>query len=225
MLNSLTIVKKAEVAFRTTEIVFKTTRPFAFIAGQYVTITLPGLKNLPPKEQFRDFSIASPPEDGEYISIALRRSESPFKKELLRDDRMPEVIMEGPKGVFILPERLPQPVVFIAGGIGITPFLSIMRHLRAAHIPLRPTLFFYNKSRETAPYLNELEAPESNANLISNFGPMTEKEVVERLPTLSSDALWYIAGPRGFVRKAREVLTHIKIGECNIKSEEFSGYE
>lgn len=222
--QSATIEKVTEIALNTTEVIFKTSQPFAFVAGQYVTITLPALKHLPAKEQFRDFSIASPPEDSGHIGIAVRNSASRFKQELLRPDKAAEVLLDGPKGNFTLPVGQTMPVAFVAGGVGITPFLSMIRHIVLAKLSLKPTLFYYNRSQETAPYLGELERYGDSIRLVSVFGIMTAKEINRYLAGHPQKSLWYLAGPRGMVKAARAILTTLRVRDDCVKSEEFSGY-
>lgn len=224
--QSVTIEKISTVATGTTEVIFKTPQPFLFTAGQYITVTLPSLKHLPIKEQFRDFSIASSPEDSERVAIAFRNSESHFKKELLRGDKTAHILIEGPKGIFTLPEDFGTPVVLVAGGIGITPFLSMIRHIRTVKIPLiMPALFYYNRDRESAPYLSELEGYGGSLQIISIFGKMAEKEIAAYLEDHPEKSMWYLCGPRGLINTAREILTRLRVDDLYINSEEFSGYE
>ncbi len=223
MTQSATIEKVSTVAKDTTEIIFNITKPFSFIAGQYVTVILPVLRDLPTKDQSHDFSICSAPEE-DSVAIVFRNSDSAFKQELLQTDHVPEIMIEGPKGIFTLPDPYAASVAFVAGGVGISPFLSIIRHLRMEKSAIRPTLFYYNRDRESAPYLAELEGYADTIDLVSVFGMMTEKEVASYHAT-HADALWYLAGPRGMVQTAREILATINIDDRVIKSEEFAGYE
>ena len=145
------------VAQGTTEAVFAfTDGELRFTAGQYVTITAPGLEHLPIEKQFHDFSIASSPTNAKEIRIAFRDSESPFKLAVLNVALGTEFIIEGPKGIFTLPEIADKPIVFIAGGIGITPFHSMLRYAYESKLSYRITLFYYNASELRTPYLGEL---------------------------------------------------------------------
>jgi len=227
MTQSATIEKIITIAPETFEVTLKLSESLPFIAGQYVTVTLSSLKELPTREQFRDFSIASPPEYDGHITIAMRNSKSVFKKQLLTGDKNMEVLIEGPKGIFTLPEEMVVggKLCFIAGGIGVTVFLSMVRHIVFKKLPIKPTLFYYNRDRENATYLNELEGYSDSINLVPVFGKMTNLEVENYLETNPEGNIWYLAGPRGLVRTAREILTGLKVDERSIKSEEYSGYE
>ena len=135
------------------------------------------------------------------------------------------VCAEGPKGVFTLPEDLSVPIVFLAGGVGIAPFLSMIRHVANTKALARITLFYYNRDRESAAYLDELERYSDFLHLIAVFGDMTPEPIADYVEMLQEPSFWYIAGPRGMVKVAREILTKLSVDERYIKSEEFSGYE
>ena len=197
---------------------------FNFRAGQYVSVTLPSLKNLELREQFRDFSIASSPTELPRLSISFRVSESVFKQTLLAMGIGDEIIIEGPAGVFTLPESGEKPLVFIAGGIGIDPFRSMLKFVTEKNLPYKITLLYFNRSAESAAYLAELETlSQKNPSLkiVNVLGPLEEKHISD---LMAPEAIWYIAGPPGMVHAAREVLTKNGIMDINIKTEEFSGY-
>src|SRR6266550_619037 len=68
-----------------------------------------------------------------------------------------ELEVEPPKGTFVLPEDASRPLVFVAGGIGITPFRSMLRYIQDKGLPHRVTLISSNRDRESTPFLAELE--------------------------------------------------------------------
>lgn len=217
------IEKRSILCENTTEIILKTKTPFNFTAGQYVTITLPTLQSLSPKDQSRDFSIASPPEDVNHITIAFRDSESVYKKELLRPDYFGEVTIDGPKGILVLPETYSIPIVFIAGGIAISPFLSIIQHVISQKLPYNINVLYYNHKKETTAYLeelNELTKNQLNIKIDFKFKRITDED----LHIYPQDSLWYVAGSRGMVKLARVMLSGMHINERFIKTEEYAGY-
>lgn len=226
--QTATVEKTSAIAEGSTEVVFALSKPLRFIAGQYITITLPSLAHLPEKEQSRDFSIVSAPEDSDRIAIAFRNSTSAFKTELLRKDiSSVSVRMKGPRGIFTLPDTLTpsDSITFLAGGIGITPFLSMIRHIKNVPIDIKPTLFYYNRSRESAPYFSEIEAYGGNIiTFIPTIGALTAESIKRYQESCKSNGLWYACGPRGLMVAARKALTEIGISDEFIKSEEFSGY-
>ncbi|QQS15541.1 MAG: FAD-dependent oxidoreductase [Candidatus Moraniibacteriota bacterium] len=222
-----TIEGIATRALNTTEVTFGISEPFKFTAGQYVTVTLPTLYHLAEREQYREFSLISPPEDASRLSIVFRNSGSHFKQEILRGrdiGRNIKVSLEGPKGVFTLSQDLSMPIVFLAGGIGIAPFLSMMRHLSNLKISADITLFYCNRNRESATYLDEIMSYEF-VRCIPVFGDLSLTLIESHAKEYSKDGLWYVSGPRGMVRTAREILTALSVEDRYIRSEEFSGYE
>lgn len=213
-----------EIAQNTAGVDFELPKKFSFKAGQYVSVTLPSLKDLEIREQFRDFSIASSPNELPRLSISFRISESIFKKTLLGMSPGDEVVIDGPAGIFTLPDKTERPLVFIAGGIGIDPFRSMLKFVTEENLPYRITLAYFNRDSESAAYLAELKAiSEKNPmiKMVNFFGPLEERHISG---LASSGAIWYIAGPPGMVRAARGILEKIGIMETDIKTEEFSGY-
>ncbi|QQR77654.1 MAG: FAD-dependent oxidoreductase [Candidatus Moraniibacteriota bacterium] len=224
----MTLESMSTKAINTTEVILRTSEPFVFTAGQYVTVTLPTLYHLQEREQYREFSLISPPEDTRRLAIVFRNSNSHFKQEILRErevGRDIKVSIEGPKGVFTLPKDMSIPIVFLAGGVGIAPFLSMMRHIANAKISANITLFYYNRNKESAAYLEELRGCKHLVSFIPIFGDIAPEPIESYVKKYSEQSLWYLAGPRGMVRVAREILTKLAIDDRYIKSEEFSGYE
>lgn len=220
-----TIEKVNNVAENTTEVVFKLSEGLYFIAGQYISVTLPTLSALDIREQFRDFSIASDPIDSKNVSIIFRNSESKFKKEILTKGVGLEVLISGPKGVFTLKEESNIPILFIAGGVGVTPFLSIIRNLKSTDNKIRPTLFYFNRSRESAVYLDELENSKEYVDLHAIMDKVEEKYFVDYFDKYSTKVSCYIAGPAAMTKSIREILSKLEVEDIYIKTEEFTGYE
>ena len=197
---------------------------FNFEAGQYITVTLPNLKHLEVREQFRDFSVASSPNKLPYLSIVFRGSGSAFKKDLLGLVKGSEVIVEGPAGIFTLPQDFKRQLVFIAGGVGIAPFHSIIGFISENKLPYEITLIYCNRSTESSAYLADLEETSKqipSVTLIKVFGLLEEKNIVK---LTNQNQIWYIAGPSGMVKTARKILEGLDIMDINIRTEEFTGY-
>ena len=122
---------------------------FRFRPGQYLRLGLPSLADRPITDQFHAFSIASSSRNHQTLRLIFRLSDSIFKQTINTLQPGNEVIIEGPLGIFTLPHHIKQPIVMLAGGIGVAPFLSILHTLRG-----RPshtvTLYYFNVSKETA---------------------------------------------------------------------------
>lgn len=212
---------------------------FDFRAGQSIDLTLLNPPETDAEGNTRAFSIASAPFESD-LMIATRMRDTAFKRVLGKASPGLEVKIEGPSGSFVLHRKAEKPAVLLAGGIGITPFLSIIRqatHDKAAH---QIYLLCSNRRPEDAPFLDVLEeAAHRNPNfhLIATMtqmgsshrewsgrtGFITSEMLLEHLPAIQG-AIYYLAGPPAMVTAMRGILAGANIDEDDIRTEEFSGY-
>ena len=222
------LLRRDTIAEHTVEVIFGVPDfAWGFTAGQYVTITTHGLEHLDVRSQFRDFSIASSPLQKGEFSVAFRVSQSPFKHVLLSCPIGAVFSIDGPKGVFTQPDEPDQPLNFIAGGIGITPFLSMLRFGTGMALSRRITLYYFNHSMESAAYLPELTQCAQTMpsfTLYHTVGHMTDAAIIQAVQESSANARWYIAGPPAMVAHAQMVLRTQNISDRLITSESFTGY-
>ena len=156
------LTSRHEIAESTMAFRFAKPADFQFRAGQSVDITLLNPPETDAEGNTRAFSIASAPFDGE-LMIATRMRDTAFKRVLRKANLPLKVKIEGPSGSFVLHRKAEKSAVFLAVGIGITPFLSIIReatHERASH----QLYFFYSNRRpEDTAFLDLLsEAAKQN---------------------------------------------------------------
>ncbi len=212
---------------------------FQFRAGQSIDLTLLNPPETDAEGNTRAFSLASAPFDSD-LMIATRMRDTAFKRVLGKSGVELQVKIEGPSGSFVLPRKAEKAAVFLAGGIGITPFLSIIRqaaHEKAAH---QIYLFYSNRRPEDAPFLEELSEAAAQNPSFHLMATMTEMDksrrpwkgetgfidkdmLVKCLPSLSGP-LYYLAGPPAMVAAMRRMLTVAGVDEDDIRTEEFSGY-
>jgi ferredoxin-NADP reductase len=212
---------------------------FEFIPGQTVDITLNNPPETDAEGNTRTFSIASAPADPG-LMITTRLRDTAFKR-VLRSTALPsEVKIDGPHGSFTLHKNPAKAAVFLAGGIGITPFFSIAQQAARTRLPHQIYLFYSNHRPEDAPFLTTLrQLAEQNANF--HFIPtmtdverskmewrgergVIDREMLERhLPSLQGP-IYYIAGPPGMVTAMRQMLANAGADEDDIRTEEFAGY-
>jgi ferredoxin-NADP reductase len=130
--------------------------------------------------------------------------------------------------------------VFLAGGIGITPFSSILRQANHDQAPHKLYLFYSNRRPEDAPFLETLQGLERtnpNFRLIATMTDMShskrtwngetgviDREMLSRHLSDLRGPIFYIAGPPGMVAGIREMLVASSVDEDDIRTEGFAGY-
>lgn len=214
-------------------------KPAGFQAGQYLDVTLVNPPETDAEGNIRSLSIASAPED-EHLLVATRMRDTAFKRVLRMASFDLEVKMEGPMGSFTLHNNATKPAVFLAGGIGITPFSSILRHAARARLPHHLYLFYSNRRPEDAAFMNILNAlvkENPNFKFIPSMSEMNKsaqkwtgetgfinREMLARhLPSLQGP-IYYMAGPPAMVAAMREMLITAGVDEDDLRTEEFAGY-
>jgi ferredoxin-NADP reductase len=212
---------------------------FQFKAGQYVDISLINPPETDSQGIIRSFSIASAPYENELLVVTRMRN-SAFKRVLAILPLGTGVKLEGPMGSFTLHKNRAKAGVFLAGGIGITPFLSILRQAAVEKFSQSLYLFYSNRRPEDAAFLRDLEIL-SQRNAKCAFIPsMSEMEkskldwqgergfinremLLRHLDSLQGP-IYYVAGPPAMVAAMREMLTNAGVEEDDIRTEEFGGY-
>lgn len=212
---------------------------FHFKAGQALDITLSDPKETDPEGNSRAFSIVSPPYADDLV-IATRMRDTPFKRFLKTVPLGTPLKIDGPSGSFTLHNNHAKRGVFLAGGIGITPFVSILRQAGRDKLPHKLYLFYSNRRPEDAAFLRDVEALErqnsgfhlvatmtrmenSNREWKGETGEINREMLVKHLPILQGP-IYYIAGPSAMVTGMRHVLTGAGVDEDDIRTEEFAGY-
>src|SRR4030095_1097126 len=146
---------------------------FQFKAGQYMNVTLIDPPETDAEGNTRSFSIASAPFEADLV-VATRMRDTAFKRAFRTLSLKSEVRISGPFGSFTLHNDASRPAVFLVGGIGITPFRSII--LQAAKDRLAHTLylFYSNRRPEDAAFLDELQNAETQNPNYKFIATMTD---------------------------------------------------
>ncbi len=234
------LIGHTEVAEGTLAFAFDRPAGFEFTAGQYLTITLPDPRYNDEKGNSRTFSIASPPQEAGRLVIATRMTGSALKRSLAEAPPGTPVSIFGPAGTFTLSPD-PTPVVFIAGGIGITPFRSMLLDAAARALPHRITLIYSNRTPEGAPYHEELAGlarsyaafryvptmvePEKSVQAWTGERRFVNAEFLHDYVGDMTVPIFYLAGPPGLVVAATKTVLEAGAAPAHILAEEFSGYE
>lgn len=217
-----------QVTPQTHELTFRPTRPVAFEPGQYLELTLPHA-GVDGRGSRRTFSISSAPDDGR-VAVTLRVPEkaSSFKRALLALEVGQRVHGTGVGGDFVWPSDPSAPLLLVAGGIGITPFLSQLRHE-----PSRDVVLVYGaSSADEVAFADELEGvrvvlvcPERPDHLPDGWTfveePFLTTAVIEQaVPDLGSRRA-FVSGPPAMVNAVRAGLAK----RCrSLKTDYFAGY-
>jgi len=237
---TLTLREKKEIAAGTMAFCFGIAgQSFAFKPGQCVRITLLDPLYKDKKGNARDFSIASSPGEPS-LMIATRMTGSAFKRSLADLPLGASVQVNGPYGDFLLDVDPVRPAVLLAGGIGITPFRSMIKYIIEQHSPQRLTLVYCNRTPDDAAFLDELqdwEKQNPNFRLIATMtqpqkttkgwagrtGYVDAQFVKDHLRG-QAQSVYYVAGPPRFVSTMEEVLAAAGVKERAIRTDEFTGY-
>src|SRR5437016_7962521 len=147
---------RQEIAERTMAFRFEKPASFKFIPGQFIDITLQNPSETDSEGDTRGFSIASAPYE-DFIMVATRLRDTAFKRVLRSIPLGAEVKIEGPFGNLRLHNDKLRAAVVLTGGIGITPFRSILLHAAKEKLPHRIFLFYANRRPEDAAFLAELQ--------------------------------------------------------------------
>ncbi|PSO09075.1 hypothetical protein B9Q04_02300 [Candidatus Marsarchaeota G2 archaeon BE_D] len=214
---------------------------FKFTAGEYVKVVLEGVVGDPRGNQ-REFSISSPAtRSAEYMSITttIEPSDSPYKNRLNSLKPGDQATVIGPLGRFTL-EGLNDnaEVVMIAGGIGITPFRSIILTELASWSSRSITLMYSAKNPENLVFrheFDELSAAHPNFKAHYTITRPTAAEVREHVGRIDAEyvrslthpekSVYYVAGPPTMVQELSEQLAQkLSVSRDQIRTEKFTGY-
>ena len=215
----------------TTAFYFEKPEEFEFEAGQFFNFTLlsPGETDL--EGNTRALSIASAPHERN-LMVAMRLRTTAFKRTLNSLPLGSELLLQGPFGWMTLPRNSTRPAVLLAGGIGITPFRSLVWNAAESLSPRRILLFYSVRVPEEAAFLEELHKlictvtqPQRTRMLWrGETGRISIQLLSKWIPDLSVP-IYYIAGPPAMVNGVRQMLIGAGVAEEDIRAEEFYGYE
>jgi ferredoxin-NADP reductase len=230
---------RQEVAEGTMAFHFEKPAGWTFKAGQFIDITLLEPSETDTEGNTRGFSIASAPQE-ETIMVATRMRDTAFKRVLRILPLDTAVKIEGPFGNLTLHNNAARPAVLLAGGIGITPFRSILFRAAKEKLPHRIFLFYSNRRPEDAPFigpLQQLENENPNYKLIATMTGMENshqpwhgetglinEELLARYLRDAVLPIYYIAGPAGMVKGLHTMLNDAGVDDDDIRTEEFVGY-
>ena len=224
---NLTLIKKEIIARESYSFYFKPDKSFSFKAGQFMYWTLPH-KAPDSKGVRRFFTISSSPTQREVIiSVKIsKEGSSSFKNALLNLKKGNQIVGMDASGEFVLPKDRLVPLAFIAGGIGITPFISMAKWMIDAGEERDIILLYSNRRKSDAAFKNVLEAAEkfglkTHYVITKRDGYIDEKMIKTKVPDCK-DRIFYVSGPQPMVQIFEKMLA--KMGVRAIKTDFFPGY-
>ena len=223
----LTQVRKlAEGIF---EFVFRPAHPFAFSAGQYLEWTLPRVP-LDSRGNRRYFTIASAPEDAS-VALGVRFYDAPsaFKRTLAHLAPGAVVTAGNLAGDFMLPADAKTKLAFIAGGVGVTPFASMVRHMVASGERRDAILLYAARRRGDFAYADIFDKARTmglRVGYIATDPPdamtLDEGLIARSIPDYR-ERTFYVSGPPGMVRAVKKALAALGVSRFKVKTDYFPG--
>src|ERR671925_2275729 len=222
--------------------------PLNYTAGQFAFFDIGGVYN-DPKGPIRHFTISSSPTEN-FIMFSTRIRESPYKKRLSTLEEGSRVKVRGPEGQFVLHEDYSKPAVFLSGGIGVTPFRSMIKYAADKQLPIKIVMFDSNRNQENTLFKKEFdEYVKINRNLKIVYTITEEEEQGSQDASIMQqwrgergridkamltkyltddeirNSIFYTCGPPGMIKAMQHLIQNeLNIPEDRIKVEEFTGY-
>jgi ferredoxin-NADP reductase len=232
------IKEKREVAKGTLMVVFDLLgEEVEFAAGQYFWVTLLDPPYDDERGPRRHITVVTTPNERGVLGLATRVRDSAFKRSLAELPVGALVDVEQPKGDFLLPDDTEPAYAFIAGGIGITVFRSMLRYIAEEKLPHRVTLVYSNRDQESTAFFDELlelegELPDLHVVFTMTDDPGWDGETRRIDAAMLRDHLgqdlgaftYLIAGPPKMVEAVEEILSGEGVPESQVRPERFSGY-
>jgi len=217
-------------------------------AGQFAFFDIGEVYN-DSKGPVRHFTISSSPTE-DFIMLSTRIRNSPYKQRLASLEKGAKVKVRGPQGEFVIHEDYSKTAIFLSGGIGVTPFRSMIKYATDIQLPLKIIMFDSNKNKENVLFKKEFdEWTSQNKNIVIIYNLTEEKNPQEQQSSpmdiwkgeygridkamilryvdssTLKDSLFYICGPPNMLKAMKSLIQEqLKIPKEKIKAEEFTGY-
>lgn len=230
----LKLVKKVDESKDTKSFIFESSELTSWIPGQYIDLILTKLNYPDTKGNTRDFTISSSPTEGDLIQITTKIREGSGYKKTLDELKIGEFLQaKDPHGSFLFdPTVNNKNNVFLAGGIGITPFRCFIKFNidKKLNIPIH--LIYSNTNEDEITFKKELEILDKENDLLKidfivsgQQGHLDELKLKGLLPNnIYLDSIFWIVGPPTFVSAMEDILKNLGVASDKIRVERFIGY-
>ena len=233
------LISSEEINHNTFHFHFEKPPDFTYKAGQFVQVTLENPPETDASGNIRSLSLVSAPGEPD-LQLAVRVRQSAFKRSLKALKPDDKIVIDGPFGSFVLHEDNTRPAVFIIGGIGITPVVSIVRDVFRENLDYRMLLLYSNRTVKDAPFFQELAAYDrkyDSFRLVPTFTGLNEsgeawsgetgqvdEVMIKRYVEEISRPVYYIVGSLEMVLNMTAVIRNMGVSAEQIVYEEFIGY-
>jgi ferredoxin-NADP reductase len=233
----LTLQSRAEPSPTVKELTFRVQDRLSFVPGQYIELEVPHA-HPDARGTRREFSIASAPADLPLLRVAFKETsgskpQSSFKRALAQVDEGERLAITGVWGDFVLPKRDAAPILMVAAGIGVTPFVSQLRQLKATGADRDIVLVYVASDASELVYRADLEASGIPVLVFTRDQPtdlpnhwvwargvrLDADGLVKVVPDIASRHA-YISGPAGLIADLAPALERAR----SITTDAFSGY-
>lgn len=235
----ITVKDKIKAGSDTIDFLFTPNQKFAFTPGQYMEWTLPH-RNTDSRGNRRYFTIASSPtEESIRLGVKFYANGSSFKKAMISMNTQTPIVGTQLSGDFTLPKNPKQKLVFIAGGIGITPFRSIIKYLIDTRQIRLITILYSNKTVDEIVYYDILNQAQQQLGIRTVY-TLTDKTKIPpnwqgRAGRIDATMIgqevqdfmernFYLSGPHAMTTAYEETLKSIGVPEKQIKTDFFPGF-
>lgn len=234
---TLPLLRSEKIADETYSFYFDRSKlPFSFHPGQYIRLTLPH-EHADSRGTSRFFTIASSPLQHDVLIITARIIQSSFKETFLGLQPGYEAHFFGPMGKFILSEEKKEEQVFLSGGIGITPFYSMLTYVAEKGIKEKFLLLASFTKQERVVYYDELmkltkQHPNIRVvftlsqtdNLWKGEVGRISKPLLQKHISNIKKPFYSLVGSTTMVNEMRVILSSLSVPTDHIRSEDFTGY-
>jgi len=221
--------------------------PLSYMAGQFAFFDIGGVYD-DPKGPIRHFTISSSPTEN-FIMFSTRIRDSPYKKRVSTLEEGSRVKVRGPEGQFVLHEDYSKPAVFLSGGIGVTPFRSMIKYATDKQLPIRIVMFDSNRNHDNILFkkefddwaninknlkiiytISEDEQQQQSSSTANDwkgeYGRIDKAMILKYLDSdMLNNSIFYICGPPSMLKAMQSLLQdNLEIPREKIKVEEFTGY-
>ncbi len=225
----LRLREKRRIAPEVYDFAFTSSETLRFKPGQYLEWTLPHEKS-DSRGNRRYFTVAaSPTEEEVRLGIKFNEPASSFKRTLLEMKEGDRIAASGVAGDFTLPHDTKEKLVFMAGGIGITPFRSMIKYLLDKGEKRDIVLFYSNRTSADVAYGEMLDLAREKLGIrtihvaTEESGHIDAAMIREHIPDYR-ERMFYLSGPYSMVTAFEKTLKGMKLPRSRIKTDFFPGF-